>query len=407
MKVSGSNQSNVKYANQRLILNELMKNSLARIDLGKKIDLSNPSISKNVEDLIRKQLVVETGTAGSGVGRKSISLCYNSHWGCVAALDFISSAVRIAFSDMSGQILQLKTIENVFIIDNHVIDHVIDETAALYQESFGKLYCICIGTPGEINKETGFFTFAPRFKEAQSINLKQMFEARFDAAIIVKNDVNLAVKGEQMYGKGLGAKNLAFISVDYGVGAGLFLNGRLYEGRRGFAGEIGMLLTDFSRYAEEAYDGEPGGYLDEVVSLFGIKNMVKALIANGEPSIVTNECIDLDEISISKVIDGYLKQDAVCVRAVNRSARYLACMINDLGELLDLEMVIIGGAALSLGDGYLNEVKSFIRDKLKKDIIEIKKSKLKNLATIYGAIGESIEEAITFKLKNDSDNKPE
>jgi len=401
MKLNGSNQSDVKYANQRLILSELMKNSLARIDLAKKIKLSNPSISKNVEDLLHKGMIVETGTASSGVGRRSIKLCYNSSWGCVAALDFISSAVRIAYSDMSGKILKIKTIENVFIIDKNIIENVIEETKALYQESFGKLYCVCIGTPGEIDKDTGYFIFAPRFKDAQSINLKKIFEERFDAKIIVKNDVNLAVKGEQMFGKGLGAESLAFISVDYGVGAGLFLNGKLYEGRRGYAGEIGMLLNDFSHCIEDEFDGSAPEYLDNVVSLFGIKNMVKSMIANGEKSIVTNNCIDLDEITISRVIDGYLKQDEVCVRAVNRSARYLACAINNLAELLDLEMVIIGGAILSLGDGYLNEVRSFIRDKLKKSSIEINKSKLEHLATIYGAIGESIEEAITIKLESE------
>lgn len=107
-----------------------------------------------------------------------------------------------------------------------------------------RLLAISIGTPGDIDRQTGYFLYAPRFEDCTKLNLHTIFQEAFGVDVLVKNDVNLATMGENLFGAGGGCRNMLYIALDYGIGSGMILDGRLFEGARGFSGEIGLWLMD-------------------------------------------------------------------------------------------------------------------------------------------------------------------
>lgn len=405
MKSVGSNQSDVKYANQYLIMNEIMKNNtIARTDLAKYLKLSNPSISKNVYDLINKKLILETGTVDTNVGRKPKMLTFNPNFGCVAAIDLSSTELRIVLSDMAGQTIDFATINGVIRINISIINAVMNELETLYNKNrsrCGKLLAICIGSPGDIDVETGYYIYAPRFEGATKINIRKIFSSRFNVDVIVKNDINLAVKGEKVYGIGNGSSNIIYICVDFGIGSGLFLNGKLYEGTSGFAGEIGLLNTNFQDSLNNDGKSSYTNNLDYAVSVFGIISYVKDMIRDGADSILKKKYDDIDKIDFYDIIDAYNNDDEVCKKAIKRSAVYLGCAIKNICDLLDLEFVIIGGLILKLGDDYIKIIKDFLQTNYETAPPKIKRSVLDSKATIYGAIGEAIEASIHKIISGD------
>ena len=100
------------------------------------------------------------------------------------------------------------------------------------QNSPRPLLNISIGTPGDIDRKTGDFLYAPRFQNCSVRNLQHFFNDTFHVDVFVKNDVNLATMGENLFGAGIGCSNMLYVSVDYGIGSGVILNGKLYEGSR-------------------------------------------------------------------------------------------------------------------------------------------------------------------------------
>lgn len=294
MENVGSNQSLVRIVNQELIVEEIRRHKqLSRSELAKTLKLSNPSIYKHIEDLKEKGLIVEVGSVKTHVGRRPIMLKFNAKCACVAAIDLSGRNVRICISDLEGTIIQSGEIEDVEYIDEDVILTVEEELEQMLKKAekkCGRLCAICIGSPGNIDPETGLIRYALRIRDFEKLNLGEMFSRRFGVKTIVKNDVNLAVGGEHVFGVGAGVRNLIYVSVDKGVGAGIILSHTLYEGSRGFAGEIGLTLHN-------------GDRLDEICSIDRIVNDISQCCKNGESLCIDGRQIPYNEITLDIIAE--------------------------------------------------------------------------------------------------------
>ena len=286
VKAVGSKQRDVKNANHRLILTQLRQHDLlSRSELARMLSLSAPSISKNVDDLIGRNVLIETGTVATNVGRRPSLVGINRQYGCVAAVDFSSTDIRIAISNMKADMIDYGTVPGESRLN---MSH-LEQTIALLGEMLERhqmrerLLAISIGTPGDIDRQTGYFLYAPRFEDCTKLNLHTIFQEAFGVDVLVKNDVNLATMGENLFGAGGGCRNMLYIALDYGIGSGMILDGRLFEGARGFSGEIGLWLMDpqeaYERYRQNTLPDQLG--LDSIVSCFAIRQNVRHRLAGG------------------------------------------------------------------------------------------------------------------------------
>lgn len=381
MENVGSNQSLVRIVNQELIVEEIRRHKqLSRSELAKMLKLSNPSISKNVEDLESKGLIIEVGSVKTQIGRRPMMLKFNGKCACVAAIDLSGATIKICISDLEGSIMESGEIESGEYIDKDIIFAVEDKLEEMLKKTdnaCGKLHAICIGSPGNIDPETGLIRYALRIRDFENLDLGKIFSERFGVKVLVKNDVNLAVSGEHVFGIGAGVHNLIYVSVDNGVGAGIILSHQLYEGSRGFAGEIGLTLT------------ESGDRLDEVCSSNRIVSNVIRCCKDGEETCINDMGMSYDDITLDVVAHAVAQNDSLCVREVTESAKQLAYTLRNIYELLDMDMVIIGGNVMKLGNTYLKTLCDEFGDDVK-----VNWSMLADKATLSGAIGEAIKLAV-------------
>lgn len=402
----GINQRQVKTTNQDLIISEIRKaGQISRSELAKKLKLSAPSISSNIDDLIQRNIIIETGTGHSHCGRKPIILEFNNHYGYIIAVDISSSSIRVALSDLSGtEIMELREITDTLIITPDIIQKTMDcieDLLMVKNIRREKLLCICIGSPGIIDPQTGRFIYAPRVQNYAEINLKELFAQKFHTTILLKNDVNCATKGEHLLGAGMHHQNFIHILIDVGTGAGMILNEKLFEGKRGAAGELGLWVMNVS---EAVSKGKItiDNILDSHISVFALVCRINELYPDFFASLGRGD-IDshLVPMYFEMIIKAIKNNDERIVSVVQNSAIELGCAIVNVCGLLDLELVIVNGLILELGDMYLAPLKRFLESNTSGNI-QIVPSVLGNKAVIYGALGEAIE-SVLDSISNSSE----
>ena len=197
-----------------------------------------------------------------------------------------------------------------------------------------KPVAIGIGTAGHVE---------PRFGNVSSMNLgvsnlplRTLISEAFGLPVFIDNDCNAGAVGEMFYGAAQGKKHFAFLTVGTGVGVGLVLNGEVYHGKCNYAGEIGHVGIDF-----DGVRCKCGGWgcLENIASGPGMVELVKAELAKGRPSVLelchTN--------SAQEIFAAARQRDPLCVEIVEQAARALGYSIRNLNNLLDLELVVLGG----------------------------------------------------------------
>jgi glucokinase len=177
--------------------------------------------------------------------------------------------------------------------------------------------------------------------------LREQVGQHYGLPVGLENDATVAALAEWRFGAGQGCDNLLYLTVSTGVGGGLVLNGRLYRGQRGLAGEIGHMGLD--------PDGPycPCGRRGCLEALAAgpaiVRNMREALLRNPAPSILRNQAV----WSAREVAEAARAGDTLANEALRRAAQALGLGIGNALNLLNLERVILGGGVTGAGEEYL------------------------------------------------------
>jgi predicted NBD/HSP70 family sugar kinase len=394
----GVNQTQIKTTNQSLIIHEIRKHkSLSRSELARTLKLSAPSISFNIDDLISRNVIIETGAGKSLRGRKPINLEFNNRYGYVVAVDMVSSTTKIALADLSGtNVLEYGYVENALHITADVVDRIIAEIGAMLERqniAEDKLLCICVGSPGIIDPHTNAIIYAPRVKDLPGTALRDRLADRFRTKIMIKNDMNCFAIGEHLYGAGQGYRNFINIQLDVGTGAGIILNNKLFEGSNGSAGEIGLWAMDFKDVIHHNRI-QLDNVFDHHVSLFGLLCKVKDMYPEVLSPLDGEDITPHNIANYARLMFNAAKSgDERVLRIIREGVVELGCVLRNIHLLLDLELVVIGGLMLELGDLYLEPLQRFCAEHVS-ERLKIVPSSLGDKAVLYGGIGEAINVVI-------------
>ena len=406
--LKGSNQSLVKVTNQKLIIQEVREGKqLSRSDLAKKLQLSNPSVSKHVDDLLAKGLLIETGSLVTDVGRRPIMLEFNGTHGCVAVIDLSSTDARLFVADLLGNKLEYSRVDGGQIITAETLERIIltlHDMLTNLGERCGKLVGVCIGVPGVIEPETGRIRWSSRMENYETLDLKTMFEESFRAPVIVKNDVNLAVVGEQNYGAGVGLETMMLINIDAGIGMSVILGGKLYEGASGIACDIGVHMTMTDEEMETLTTcGDAMRYtLERRINVAKLTENVAEMMESGRETVLRDWVASGEELTFDDVVRAYGMNDPLVVQGVRRFARNIAVLCKNMCSLFDVETVMFGGAAAKLGNSFLNEITAFFGVLPGYSTAELTLSKLFDTGVIFGGVRTATDYAIDRIIANDS-----
>ena len=200
---------------------------------------------------------------------------------------------------------------------------------------------IALGMAGPLDPATGVLFAPPNLMEMDGVSLTQRWGDSLGAPVLVGNDATLAALGEHHYGAGRGCHTLVYITLSTGIGGGIVVDGHLFQGASGFAGEIGHTRVESN--GPECGCGSRG-CLESVASGTGIARQARTRIARGEASLLAAEVSPINAIEAVDVFNAAARQDRLAQDIVDKAARGLGVGLLNVMQLLDPDLIVLGGS---------------------------------------------------------------
>ncbi|NIU59247.1 MAG: ROK family protein, partial [Phycisphaerae bacterium] len=262
----------------------------------------------------------------------------------------------------------------------------IDHLLGLRNLNPSQLNSISIAAAGAIDAEKGLVTSSPNLPGWCDIPLRDMVGEKYGVNTFLLNDTTAAVLGEHHFGAGKGVNNLVMLTVGTGIGGGIIINGKLYSGPSGSAGEIGHMTIDVN--GPKCSCGNIG-CLERLVSGKAVAEEAIRRLSQGEKSSLT-EIVGgkIKSITAEKVSLAAQNGDSLALEVVLKAATYLGIGMVNLVNIFNPEMIIIGGSLARVGDLLLEPARRVVRERafqLSARLVRIVPAQLGDDAAVIGA----------------------
>lgn len=245
-----------------------------------------------------------------------------------------------------------------------------------------------IGVPGHISPDGQNVLWAPNFFENglpyRNIELASRIAASTGFPVLMGNDANVAALGEYRFGAGRGTQTMVMLTLGTGIGGGLILNGKLWTGFTGGAGEIGhIIVAAGQRGGQSAY-----GTLEAQGQIAAIIERASRKITSGRKTVLTEKCdYDWYLLTPKDIADAALEGDAVALEVFEETGYYIGLGVASIVNLLNPEKIVIGGGVAQSGALILDPIRRTARAngiKTMIDACEILPAELGDDAGIFG-----------------------
>ncbi len=245
---------------------------------------------------------------------------------------------------------------------------------------------IGLGIPGLVNPPKGICLFAGNLGWGRNIPVIDRFAAEFKVPVFMDNDVRVATLGEKHFGAGRGVDNLICITLGTGVGSGIIIDGKLYRGSTWNAGEIGH--TTVFKDGLLCNCGNRG-CLELYVSATGIARRAREYIQSGNFTLMA-ELVghDLSKITSRTVSEACDLGDRLAIYIMEETAEILGIAVANYVDILNPELVIIGGGVSLVGDKLLVPLRRFVEQRAMRDLgkmVRIVRAELGDESGMVGA----------------------
>ncbi|MFG3497252.1 ROK family protein [Streptomyces sp. NPDC047928] len=345
METPGS-QTSLHRANlERVVRAVRMAGSLTQAEIARATGLSAATVSNIVRELKDGGTVEVTPTSAGGRRARSVSLSGDA--GIVIGVDFGHTHLRVAVGNLAHQVLAEESepldvdasSAEGFDRAERLVKRLI-ETTGIGQD---KVIGVGLGVPGPIDVSSGTLGSTSILPGWTGINPSQELSGRLGVPVYVDNDANLGALGELVWGAGRGVRDLAYIKVASGVGAGLVIDGQIYRGPGGTAGEIGHITLDES--GPVCRCGNRG-----CLETFTAARYVLPLLRPGHGPDLTME----------RVVQLAREGDPGCRRVVADVGRHIGSGVANLCNLLNPSRVVLGGDLAEAGELVLAPIRESV-----------------------------------------------
>jgi glucokinase len=249
----------------------------------------------------------------------------------------------------------------------------------------GRLQAVGIGVPSAVDREQGVVAWANNLPGWKDIHLGRELEKEFRVPVFMENDANMAALGEHWRGVAQGVDNFVFIALGTGIGSGVFVDGKLYRGRSGWAGELFRMNIEWPRWQENFGDS---GQLESCVS--GM-----AIAAEGRKLLITSEQGEPSGLAQERdayfVFQSFRQGSLEASRVLEKIFTELGVGVANVVAVLDPELIVLGGGiAKGAPEFMLATVEKVVRTIHREIAPPIKLSALEDKAQTYGAIYSAI-----------------
>ncbi|NIS79760.1 MAG: ROK family protein [Anaerolineales bacterium] len=336
------NRKLIRAINRSAVLHAIMRfGPISRTEVAERTGLSAATISGITADLIDSELIFEKEAGDSSGGRRPILLALNPRGGYVVGL-------KLAADNVTGALLDLETsvvATHVSDFKNHspedaittltsVVDDLLKESG-IHEE---QLHGVGVGLAGIVDAEQGILRYSPIFGW-HDFNLKEALQERLKVPVFIDNDVNTLTLTEKWFGAGQGVDHFLTVTIGRGVGLGIVINGQLYHGSHGGAGEFGHTVVDPHG---ALCDCGKNGCLETLVSDPALMRLASEAYALGDLSVQIGDIAEL--IAIAE--QGEQTAKDLFSSAADALAQGLANLVN----VFCPQLIILSGEGIRAGD---------------------------------------------------------
>jgi predicted NBD/HSP70 family sugar kinase len=351
--------------------------------------LSKPTIGLALGSLERAGLIRHVGHRVGQVGRAPRLYEIRPEAGWALAIDIGGSWLRAAVADLAGRIavrheerVRARTAASLL----RQIGELAESVPAKAGLAFADVTHTVLGIPGVYEPATDEITTAPNLPGWDGPWAVESLRARLGEHFSIDNDVNLATLAEQAYGLGATVRDFVFVSVGTGVGMGIMVDGRLYRGPHGRAGEISFLPVgdqDAARVAD-APSTRQHGILETVASAEGV---VAAAVRLG-----------MAVESAEQVFDAARAGDELALRVLDVEVDHLARALTSVTAVLDPGLIVLGGGVGSNVDVLLEPIHRRLRELLPFEPPPIRASAVGRENVVLGGLAAGLDTARDMAL---------
>jgi glucokinase len=351
----------------------------SRADLVRYSGLRAPTVSSAIRHLEEGGLIQFLGQGESNGGRPPVMLRFHAEAGYVVGIDIGGTLLRIAIADLNGAVKgrwahALKSNEKEPGTVCSIIDTALTHLLAEIGVSRDRLIAAAVGTPGITDSGRGLVVAAPNLKGWINVPLRKLLQRYLKLPIAIENDVNLAAAGEHWRGATTEEPNFVFIAIGTGVGAGIFIDGRLHRGATWSAGEIGYLQV--SGTVDSTIAIHRTGQLEDSISGTSIEQAWRKQ-HDGPPMRAT------------EVLEAAGAGNPVAQKILENMSLILSHAISNIALILNPSVVVIGGGVGS--NSNLFESTSRLIEKNEIARPRLIQSALGADAQLFGAIFSALE----------------
>ena len=268
-------------------------------------------------------------------------------------VDIGGTATKACLVDESGRIQSSKQIPTIGNDLNRFL-LTLTELIADFQK-FVSLEAVGIGVAGLKSSRTHSIVTSPNIPCLVNINLETLVEDQVHVPVVSDNDAKAGAYAELIAGAGKGIRHMAYITLGTGLGAGIILDGKVFRGISGFAGELGHTVIE--------PDGRlctcgGRGCLETIVSATGIVRTAMDKLRNASESLLSQYP---EPLTAANVFDACGRGDRTAVEVFEETGRYLGIASANLINLLNLERIVVGGGVMAAGSVLLHPAKEEAR----------------------------------------------
>jgi predicted NBD/HSP70 family sugar kinase len=367
--------------NERTVLESVRRvGPVSRAQIARETALSKPTVSQALSALLDAALVREAGRSSGGKGPTAILYELNPQAGWVVGIDVGRDWLRAAIADLTGRVVarrderaKVKSAK-ALITQVGAIAHGLAADAGI---RWRQVTFATVGSPGVVEPERQQVALAHSLPGWGRQGLVELVQRELGTKIAFENDVNLAALGERWQGLGKGVDDFVYLHLGTGVGMGLVLNGELYRGSSGAAGEIGYLPLAETNLLDPS--SRRRGALDTAASASGVVAEARRLGVQ-------------DPLTAKEVFDEARRGNRRAKRVVAVEVRRIVLTIAAVASVLDPELVILGGGIGANADLLLAPVEREL-GAFSPFRPRIEVSALREEATLYGSVYMALQAA--------------
>lgn len=382
----------IRNLNENLIMDALIAaGAMSRADISRQTGLSKPTVSSAIEHLIERNLVLETGRADNAQGRKATLIRFNETAYYVCGIDIGATRIRIALSDLNGEIMDYRTYPTLSVQSGDragtaildVLRSHMDEILTENQLNWEQIRCVGFGIPGVVVPESGDIDriVAPLEGLEKLLSLESL-SGVFPCEVILENDVNLAALGEYRGGDAAESNLFVFFSIGTGTGAGIMVNGQLLRGMGGLTGELAEMLM------------EEGRRLEDVLSADGLMELARRHL---DASLLKDPDSGIEglreHLTPEKLFEAARSGETQAVQTLKQYSQMIASALRHICVVLAPHLIVLGGGIGGNGDVLLPFLRQIVSEQFPAQPTLIC-SELGERAVVTGAVQVALQQTM-------------